>query len=86
VKPLINRQNRTFLRWHAHGFSGLGCITAEPIAMRMMSLITFVCLLLLLAMIPACLQFARICGIHPPAMTSAILAAVIVVGMFNRRS
>ena len=54
--------------------------------MRIIGLITFVCLLLLLAMIPACLHFARLCGMHPPTATGAILAAVIVLGMLVRRS
>lgn len=53
--------------------------------MRIVGLLTFVCLLLLMAMIPACLQFARMCGVNPPAGTAMVVAAVLLSGMAMRR-
>ena len=54
--------------------------------MRLVGLMTFVCLLLLLAMIPAIFQMARACGIQTPGAMSAAVALVIVAGMLTRRS
>jgi len=53
--------------------------------MRIVGLMTIVCLLLLLAMIPACLQIARICGVHLPGATSVIAAMLVVGGMVTAR-
>jgi hypothetical protein len=54
--------------------------------MRIIGVMTFVCLLLLLAMVPAWLQLARACGIHPPGVMSLAIALVVVAGMFVRRA
>ena len=53
--------------------------------MRIVGLMTFVCLLLLMAMIPACLQFARLCGVNPPAATATLIALLFLGGMVLRR-
>ena len=53
--------------------------------MRIIGLMTLVCMLLMLAMIPACLQFARVCGVNPPPLTTAVLGIVLLTGIFNRR-
>lgn len=49
--------------------------------MRLVHLMTFVCAMLLLAMIPACVQFARLAGVHPTAslMTVAAVAAIALL-------
>jgi hypothetical protein len=53
--------------------------------MRIIGVMTFVCLLLLLAMLPALLQLARACGIHTPGAMSAAIAFVIVAGMLSKK-
>ena len=54
--------------------------------MRLINLMTFVCLLILLALLPACLQFAKWCGLNPPVALSAVAVLVIVAGLFAPRS
>ena len=53
--------------------------------MRIIGLMTFVCLLLLMAMIPACLQFARMCGVNPPSAMATLIAVVLLGGLLTRR-
>jgi hypothetical protein len=52
--------------------------------MRLTNLMTFVCALLLLASIPACLQFARLCGLHPAA-SMATAAGVAMIALIALR-
>ena len=54
--------------------------------MRLINLMTFVCLLILLALLPACLQFAKWCGLNPPFALGAAAAMVLVAGLFAPRS
>ena len=54
--------------------------------MRLIHAMTFVCLLLLLAAIPACLEFTRLLGFHPSTAAGAAAALVIIAGMFTRRA
>lgn len=54
--------------------------------MRIVGLMTFVCLLLLLALIPALLQMTRAFGVHAPGAMSLAIALVVVAGMFSRKA
>jgi len=54
--------------------------------MRIIGLMTFVCLLLMLAMLPAWLQLARAFGLQPSGTMSFAIALVLVAGMFVRRA
>jgi hypothetical protein len=46
--------------------------------MRLVHLMSFVCAMLLLATIPACLQFARLSGMHPAASLATVGAILLV--------
>ena len=48
--------------------------------MRLVHLMSFVCAMLLLATIPACMQFARLSGMHPAA-SLATVGAILVVAL-----
>jgi hypothetical protein len=54
--------------------------------MRIIGLMTFVCLLLMLAMVPAWIQMARAFGLHPSGTMSLAIALLLVAGMFSRRA
>lgn len=54
--------------------------------MRIIGLMTFVCLLLLLAMVPAWIQMARAFGLQPSGTMSLAIALLLVAGMFSRRA
>jgi hypothetical protein len=53
--------------------------------MRLIHVMTFICALLLLAMIPACVQFARLTGVQPSASLATIGAVAMLALMLARR-
>jgi hypothetical protein len=53
--------------------------------MRLFHLMTFVSVMLLLAMVPACLQFARLAGAHPSASLTTVGAVAVVAWLTARR-
>lgn len=54
--------------------------------MRLIHLMSFVCAMLLLATIPACMQFARLSGMHPAASLATVGAVVLVALAAARRA
>lgn len=53
--------------------------------MRLVHLMTLVFAMLLLAMIPACVQFARLAGVHPSASVATVSALALVALLAARR-
>ncbi|HMJ90600.1 MAG TPA: hypothetical protein VK530_12345 [Candidatus Acidoferrum sp.] len=53
--------------------------------MRIVGLMTFVCVLLMLAMLPAAFQLARVCGVQVSGGMSIAVVLVLVAGMITRR-
>jgi hypothetical protein len=53
--------------------------------MRLVHLMTFVCAMLLLAMIPACVQFARLAGVHPAASLATVGALAAIALLTTKR-
>jgi hypothetical protein len=54
--------------------------------MRLIHMMTFVCAMLLLAMIPACVQFARLAGVHPSASLATLGAVAVVAVLATKRT
>lgn len=54
--------------------------------MRLINLMTFVCFLLLLAMVPAALQMAHLCGFHPPVALGSVVVLLLCAGMLSYRT
>jgi len=53
--------------------------------MRIVNLMTLVCLLIVLAIIPACVNFANACGLQSSATLTTATALVLLAGAASRR-
>jgi hypothetical protein len=53
--------------------------------MRLIHVMSFVCAMLLLAMIPACIQFGRLSGVQPAASLATVGALAALAFLTARR-
>lgn len=54
--------------------------------MRIINVMTFVCFLLILALIPAGLQLANLCGLHPSVTLSTATVLMLCAGFLHSRT